>query len=120
GQPLRFHVRDRASAEADLDLMLNRYRLERTFTGGGEPVGCLLFTCNGRGEELHGKRHADARAVAKVLGDSVGTQVSGFFANGEIGSPGLGMQSEGDEKVRESAMHGFTAVFAMLVPVKRP
>ena len=28
-----------------------RYRLERAFGGAsGEPVGCMLFTCNGRGE----------------------------------------------------------------------
>ena len=46
GQALRFHVRDRESAESDLKLMLKRYRwrllrqkidllrLERSFSGG--------------------------------------------------------------------------------------
>lgn len=118
GQPLRFHVRDRASAEGDLDLMLNRFRLERMFTGSGkEPVGCFLFTCNGRGEDFYGRRHVDARAVARILGDRIGTRVSGFFCNGEIGSPGLAIRSA-DTTIRSTAVHGFTAVFAMLVPVK--
>eukprot|EP00931_Biecheleriopsis_adriatica_P118169 TRINITY_DN93625_c0_g1_i1.p1 TRINITY_DN93625_c0_g1~~TRINITY_DN93625_c0_g1_i1.p1 ORF type:complete len:515 (+),score=104.41 TRINITY_DN93625_c0_g1_i1:36-1580(+) len=118
GQPLRFHVRDKNSAEGDLDLMLNRYRLERMFHAGGEPAGCLLFTCNGRGEALYGRRHVDSRALPKALGDAVGTRISGFFCNGEIGAPGLAMP-EGDDNVRSAALHGFTAVFAMLVPKKR-
>jgi len=120
GQPLRFHVRDRESAERDLALMLKRYRLERAFSGGKEPAGCFLFACNGRGENLYGRRHVDARAVAEVLGDACSTRVSGFFCNGEIGAPGLavpGEPAEGTEPVRGSALHGFTAVFAVIVQV---
>mmetsp|Transcript_35469 Transcript_35469/g.82776 ORF Transcript_35469/g.82776 Transcript_35469/m.82776 type:complete len:522 (+) Transcript_35469:57-1622(+) len=119
GQPLRFHVRDKDSAESDLKLMLKRYRLERTFSGSKEPIGSLLFTCNGRGKGLYGRQHVDARALEEALGEELGRRVSGFFCNGEIGSPGLVLPAaELDERaeVRKTALHGFTAVFAMLVP----
>lgn len=123
GQSMRFHVRDRESAEKDRDLMLNRFRLERSLSGGSkkDPVGCFLFTCNGRGENLYGKRHVDARALARFAGDDAGTHVSGFFCNGEIGAPGLVMPSEeGTSKVRSAAVHGFTAVYALLTPAQSP
>jgi len=122
GQPLRFHVRDRESAEADLALMLKRYRLERTFRGSeAEPAGCFLFTCNGRGEGLYGRRHVDARAAATVLGDAASTRIAGFFCNGEVGAPGLAVPGApadgGQPAVRGASVHGFTAVFALLIPV---
>ncbi|CAE6970956.1 unnamed protein product [Symbiodinium natans] len=115
GQPLRFHVRDKDSAQSDLKLMLKRYRLERAFSGSKEPIGSLLFTCNGRGEGLYGERHVDARALQEALGEELGQRVSGFFCNGEIGAPGLVLPaSELSERseVRKTALHGFTAVFA--------
>lgn len=122
-QPLRFHVRDRESAEADLALMLKRYRLERMLAKWEEPVGAFLFTCNGRGEGLFGRRHVDSRAVAEVLGDVASARVAGFFCNGEIGSPGLAVphargeeRSKKAEPLRGTAIHGFTAVYALLVP----
>lgn len=123
GQPLRFHVRDRDSAESDMQTMLKRYRLERAFReGAGEPYGCFLFTCNGRGEGLYGRRHVDARAIATVLPDACSTRVAGFFCNGEVGSPGIAaatLPEDGGEwkPPRGPAVHGFTAVFALLVPV---
>jgi len=124
GQPLRFHVRDRESAEGDLQSMLKRYRLERNFRGGGEPIGCFLFTCNGRGEALYGRRHVDARAAATAMAEACSTRVAGFFCNGEVGAPGLAVlgKPEGGEQpgpLRGTAVHGFTAVFAMLVPVAK-
>jgi len=119
GKPMRFHVRDRESAENDLALMMKRYCLERTFEGGsGEPMGCLLFTCNGRGEGLYGAKHVDARAAADAIGESCGQRVAGFFCNGEIGAPGLSMPREGSA-ARPTAVHGFTAVFAVLVPATK-
>lgn len=120
GQPLRFHVRDRESAERDVELMLKRYKLERAFKGGGEPIGCFVFTCNGRGEALFGRRHADARAVATVMPEASSTHVAGFFCNGEVGAPGItvaGSSEEGGPQPRGTALHGFTSVFALLVPV---
>ncbi|CAE7644010.1 unnamed protein product, partial [Symbiodinium pilosum] len=121
GQPLRFHVRDKESAEGDLTLMLKRYRLERTFSGGKEPIGSLLFTCNGRGQGLYGRQHVDARALQEALGEELGQRVGGFFCNGEIGAPGLVLQAADlneRTEVRKTALHGFTAVFAMLVPAQ--
>jgi len=122
GQALRFHVRDRESAEGDLKLMLNRYRLERSFSGGNEPVGCLLFTCNGRGENLYGRKHVDATALQGALPGDLGSRVAGFFCNGEIGAPGLTKPSDDlaeREQVRAMSLHGFTAVFAILVPATK-
>jgi len=121
GQPMRFHVRDRESAETDLSMMLKRYRLEKSFMGAsGDPMGCFLFTCSGRGEGLYGRKHVDARAIREVLGDIAGSRVAGFFCNGEIGSPGLAASrsatEDGGDTPRPTAVHGFTAVFAILVP----
>lgn len=135
GKPMRFHVRDKESAESDLALMLKRYRLERTTTlrGAelpGEPMGCFLFTCGSRGENLYGRRHVDARAAAEALGERGGARVAGFFAQGQIGSPGLAVPAGssgpggGEEDARPCArgvaLHeGFTAVYAVLVPAAR-
>lgn len=121
GQPLRFHVRDRESAENDLKIMLKRYRLERAFLGSStEPMGCFLFTCNGRGENLFSRRHVDARAAVEAIGERCGTRVAGFFCNGEIGSPGLAVPGDEDAPShRGVALHGFTAVFALLLPATR-
>lgn len=117
GQPFRFHVRDRESAESDLGLMLKRYRLERAFRGGAaEPMGCFLFTCNGRGQAVYGRDNVDSRAAFEALGGSM-NRVAGFFCNGELGAPGLVIpDTEGNESMDTTAIHGFTAVFAMLLP----
>jgi len=122
---MRFHVRDSESAEGDLQLMMKRYRLERAFVrSAGEPMGCLMFTCIGRGKGLYQRQHVDCRAVVEVLQNSQEgagegpAQIAGFFANGEIGSPGLAMPDP-KETLRSTSLHGFTAVFAMLVPVQK-
>ena len=90
-------------------------------------MGCLLFTCNGRGENLYGRRHVDATALAE-LSEELGLRVTGFFCNGELGAPGLTKPSAElkaredvgsaklfrafNREVRPMALHGFTAVFA--------
>lgn len=127
GQPMRFHVRDQQSAEKDLELMLKRYRLESSFVDvKGPKVGCLLFTCNGRGAALYGRQHVDARAGAEALGSGMDGSgplmrgnVAGFFCNGELGAPGLLLPDrDGQVKaLRSAAVHGFTAVYALLIPV---
>jgi small ligand-binding sensory domain FIST len=43
---VQFQVRDAATADEDLRESLLRARVE------GQPVGALLFTCNGRGTRL--------------------------------------------------------------------
>jgi small ligand-binding sensory domain FIST len=89
GQTVQFHVRDAASADEDLRLML-----EAAGPGTGRQGG-LLFSCNGRGTRLFGDPDHDAQAVHRTLGD---VPLAGFFAQGELGPIG-----------GQNFIHGFTA-----------
>jgi small ligand-binding sensory domain FIST len=89
GQTVQFHVRDAASADEDLRLLL-----ESAGPGTGRQGG-LLFSCNGRGTRLFGKPDHDAQAVRSALGD---VPLAGFFAQGELGPVG-----------GQNFIHGFTA-----------
>lgn len=104
GQTLQFHLRDAATAREDLGLLLDAQRLQMP------PVGSLLVTCNGRGSNLFGERHHDARAVSAALSAAPERPMpmAGFFAAGEIGPIG-----------DASFVHGFTAVLAMFRPGRR-
>jgi small ligand-binding sensory domain FIST len=95
GQTLRFHVRDAASADADLRDSLG------DALGGAEPAGALLFTCNGRGTHMFGEENHDARVVGEAL---AGDAVAGFFCGGEIGPVG-----------GRAFLHGFTATLAVFL-----
>lgn len=88
GQTVQFHVRDADSADTDLRELLAGLE-------PGDPVGALLFTCNGRGTHLFGAPDHDAEAVRGALGD---VPVAGFFCAGEIGPVGS-----------RSFLHGYTA-----------
>jgi small ligand-binding sensory domain FIST len=103
GQTVQFQVRDAATADADLKGLLAE-RLGQT--GGRDPVGALLFTCNGRGANLFGTPDHDVTA----LRDSVpGLPVAGMFCGGEIGPIG-----------GKNFLHGFTASVALfLEPLSR-
>jgi small ligand-binding sensory domain FIST len=91
GQTVQFHVRDAASADEDLRLML-RQELRRE---PAKPHAALVFTCNGRGTRLFGEPHHDAA----TLRDEVGPMpVAGLFAAGEFGPVG-----------GRNFIHGFTA-----------
>lgn len=122
GQTVQFHVRDERTADEDLALLLDGQKLH------DPPLGSLLFTCNGRGKELFGAPHHDARAVTRAFagahawpplpaGESIakaGTPIpttpptaptlplAGFFAAGEIGPIG-----------GECFVHGQTACIAL-------
>ena len=95
GQTLRFHVRDAASADADLRESL------RSTLNGERAAGALLFTCNGRGTGMFDEPDHDARADAELLGDDA---VAGFFCAGEIGPVG-----------GKPFLHGFTATLAVFL-----
>lgn len=95
GQVVRLHARDARSADADLRREL-RLRAEAI---GGEPAGALVFSCNGRGQQMFGATHHDAAVVAEELN---GAPAAGFFAAGEIGPVG-----------GRSFLHGFTATVAV-------
>jgi small ligand-binding sensory domain FIST len=97
GQTLRFHARDAASADADL-----RLALEETLAG--EPrraAGALLFSCNGRGQNMFDGPDHDSGALVEALG---GPTLAGFFCGGEIGPVG-----------GRSFLHGFTATMAIFL-----
>lgn len=103
GQTVQFQVRDAATADADLRALLAE-RLAQT--DGRDPVGALLFTCNGRGLNLFGSPDHDVT----VLRDNVpGLPVAGMFCGGEIGPIG-----------GKNFLHGFTASVALfLEPLDR-
>ncbi|MFN2469887.1 MAG: FIST N-terminal domain-containing protein [Gaiellaceae bacterium] len=96
GQTLRFHVRDRATADEDLQEALGR-----ALHGGRRPAGALLFTCNGRGTHMFGEPDHDARLVAEALGSPA---LAGFFCGGEIGPVG-----------GRAFLHGYTATLAVFL-----
>jgi small ligand-binding sensory domain FIST len=96
GQTLRFHVRDAASADDDLQAALRR-----ALSRGRRPAGALLFTCNGRGTHLFSEPDHDAGVVAEALGSPA---LAGFFAAGEIGPVG-----------GRAFVHGYTATLAVFL-----
>lgn len=96
GEVVRLHARDARSADEDLRREL---RLRAAAIGGQRPAGALVFSCNGRGHGMFGRRDHDAGLVQDELG---GVPAAGFFAAGEIGPVG-----------GRSFLHGFTATLAV-------
>ena len=94
---VQFHVRDAATAQEDLEMLLTPQAFEP------EAAGALLFTCNGRGTRMYGKPDGDISIIRQALGKEV--PVSGFFCGGEMGPVG------GDNFV-----HGYTASMAIFRP----
>lgn len=116
GQTVQFHVRDAATADEDLALLLDGQRLY------DPPIGALAFTCNGRGTRLFSAPNHDAQAISKAFAHpaaaeqraKLGAQMvdnrptmplAGFFAAGEIGPIGDGV-----------FVHGQTASVALFRP----
>ena len=75
--PIMFARRDRNSALADLERMLERLkqRIDRPIRGG------LYVSCIARGPNLFGPDATETRMIAQHLGQF---PLTGFFANGEI------------------------------------
>lgn len=113
GQTVRLHVRDAATADEDLGLLLDAQKLKPP------PVGCLAITCNGRGTRLFDDSHHDAAAICRAFdppesgehkakggktfgGDDPTVPLAGFFAGGEIGPVG-----------DQSFMHGHSTCVAV-------
>jgi small ligand-binding sensory domain FIST len=97
GQTVQFHVRDAASADADLVELLSREQGR-----SGAAAGAIVFTCNGRGTRLFRNPHHDAVCLQERLGP---LPAIGFFAQGEIGPIGA-----------RNCLHGFTASIALFEP----
>lgn len=79
GETIQFHVRDAATAEEDLAMMLATQSLFEPARGG------FLFTCNGRGTRLYDHPDGDVSTIQEALG---GVDLAGFFCAGEIGPIG--------------------------------
>jgi len=90
GSTIQFQVRDAISAQEDLRLLTSELK---------SADGALLFTCNGRGENLFDIPHHDAEQIASKIVDGA---VAGMFCAGEIGPVGS-----------HSFLHGFTASAAI-------
>ncbi|MBI3839440.1 MAG: FIST C-terminal domain-containing protein [Planctomycetia bacterium] len=95
GQTVQYHVRDAATADEDLNLLLSAAKLNSP----GGFLSALVFTCNGRGTRLFDRPNHDAQAVARHWKS---LPVAGFFAQGEIGPVG-----------GKNFLHGFTASIAL-------
>jgi small ligand-binding sensory domain FIST len=89
GTTVQYHLRDAATADEDLRMLLAGRRAE----------AALVFTCNGRGIRLFGTPHHDAGVVEDLLHPA---PASGFFAAGEFGPVG-----------GRNFVHGFTASVAL-------
>jgi small ligand-binding sensory domain FIST len=76
GQTAQFHVRDARASADDMKNLLARA------AHGAKPLGALMFSCMGRGEDLYGEPDVDARLFLQQFGP---VPLGGFFANGEIG-----------------------------------
>ena len=91
GTTVQFHVRDAASADAELRTLL---------AGVGDTVdGALLFTGEGRGRKLFGESNHDAGLLAEAID---GAPSAGFFATGQLGPIG-----------GRNALHSFAASIAL-------
>jgi small ligand-binding sensory domain FIST len=90
GQTVQFHVRDAATADEDLKLLLAKRREQLP-----QPAAALLFSCNGRGTRLFAEKDHDAGTIHAALGP---VPLAGFFAMGELGPIG-----------GRNFIHGFTA-----------
>lgn len=120
GQTVRLHLRDAATAERDLAMLLDAQALH------GPPAGVLLFSCNGRGTRLFSTPSHDAGAVQRAFADQswllAGEQrakggsvllpatmlpLAGGHCAGEIGPVGA---------AGESWLHGHTACAVMFRP----
>jgi small ligand-binding sensory domain FIST len=91
GQTIQFHVRDAATADEDLYMVL---QLDKRVSGN-KAAAALLFSCNGRGTHLFGQPDHDAKAIRAESGN---IPLAGFFAQGELGPIG-----------GVNFIHGFTA-----------
>jgi small ligand-binding sensory domain FIST len=99
GQTVQFHVRDASTADEDLrQLMLH-------VGDNAPPAGGLIFSCNGRGQQMFTLPHHD---IQTVLNSFPQTPIAGLFAQGEIGPVGS-----------RSFIHGHTASIVFFRPLNR-
>jgi len=102
GQAVRFHLLTPDTAREDLRDLLEKYR-ERS--EADRASGALLFSCNGRGQNLFAEPDHDTNLFHEVLRPDV--PLGGLFCAGEIGPIGP-----------NTYLHGFTSSFGILRPLR--
>lgn len=104
GQTVRLHLRDGATADRDLAMLMDVQALHE------KPMGGMLITCNARGTRLFSRANHDVTTVQRafferpqqvpgeqkakggqLLKANAGFPLAGFFAAGEIGPVGDGV-----------------------------
>ncbi|MEJ2720054.1 MAG: FIST N-terminal domain-containing protein [bacterium] len=98
GDVVQFHLRDAATAQEDLEMMLTPHGLF------GAPGGALLFSCNGRGTRLYDHPNGDVSVIQRFF---PGLNLAGFFCAGEIGPIG-----------GRNFVHGHTASLVLFRPAQ--
>lgn len=83
GDRIMFCRRDRQSAQADLQRMLDDLRQR---AGETAPRAAVYFSCLGRGPNMFGEDSGELKAIQEALGD---VPLVGFFCNGEISNARL-------------------------------
>mmetsp|Transcript_29430 Transcript_29430/g.44906 ORF Transcript_29430/g.44906 Transcript_29430/m.44906 type:complete len:456 (+) Transcript_29430:115-1482(+) len=115
GDALIFQVRDKVTAEQDLQLMVQRAKTTRLFNAGqhkSKILATLQISCVARGRGLFEVPNVDLTQIQELLENE---PVAGFYANGEIGPIGLaGFTKGSDDNEHPSFLHGFTTVAAIL------
>ena len=96
GATAQFQVRDAEAADEDLRQLISDRQAD----------GALLFTCNGRGRRLFGRRDHDATLLCGSVADGA---VAGMFCAGEIGPVG-----------GRNFLHAFTASAALFTLREQP
>ncbi len=99
GQTVQFHIRDAQTAAEDLNELLSAQQAKMNKQ---KPKGALVFSCNGRGENLFRQPHHDIQIIQKFLGP---IPAAGFFCAGEIGPV-----------CQNNFLHGFTSSIALFYP----
>jgi small ligand-binding sensory domain FIST len=96
GQTMQYHVRDAATADEDLAMLLESQHLADPAVGG------LLCSCNGRGTRMFPESGHDITLAHRAMPK---TPLAGFFAAGEFGPVG-----------GKNFLHGHTASLALFRP----
>ena len=99
GQKVQFQLRDAEASRTE-----SRQLLADCAAAEPEPLAALLFACLGRGQGLYGTTDGDVRLCREAFAS---VPITGVFCNGEIG-PLAGA----------THLHGYTASWGFLVPVR--
>ena len=99
GQKVQFQLRD-----GDASRLESRQLLADCAAAEPAPLAALLFACLGRGRGLYGSADGDVSLCREAFAT---VPIAGMFCNGEIGPLG-----------GATHLHGYTASWGFLVPVR--